>query len=159
MGKTAPSLSSKKVCEIKQNNQSEMGLIWILMHRANFLTWLVKICLLGHAAAWRIKYFPAGWIWARGLRFHCPRLYYLCYLALILSLYFFIFLFFLNVGSPKEDIFLDHLLWSIFLIIYTVYHKFPAGPLRAASISYAILDGIRSIDLMLVMLYLNLSAR
>ena len=29
--------------------------------------------------------------------------------------------------------FLDHLLWSIFLILYTVYLKFPAGPLRAVS--------------------------
>ena len=32
-----------------------------------------------------------------------------------------------NVGPPKEDIFLDHLLWSIFQFIFTHYnlHYFP----------------------------------
>ena len=35
--------------------------------------------------------------------------------------------------KPLEDIFLDYLLWSIFLIMYTVYLKFLARPLRAAS--------------------------
>ena len=40
--------------------------------------------------------------------------------------------FFFNVGPPKEDIFSDHLLWSIFQFnCYTCY-KFPSGPLRVA---------------------------
>ena len=36
----------------------------------------------------------------------------------------------INVG-PLYDLF-DHLLWSIFQSSYTSYHKYPAGPLRAA---------------------------
>ena len=43
--------------------------------------------------------------------------------------------FFFNVGPPKEDIFLDHLLWSILQSSsHNTYYKLPAGPLRAASI-------------------------
>ena len=40
---------------------------------------------------------------------------------------------FFMFGPPKEDIFSDHLLWSIFQFnCYTCY-KFPSGPLKAAS--------------------------
>ena len=43
---------------------------------------------------------------------------------------------FFNVGLPKEYIFFDHLLWSIFQSSsHNAYHKLPAGPLRAASMS------------------------
>ena len=41
---------------------------------------------------------------------------------------------FFYIGPPKEDIFLDHLLWSIFQsVLHITYYKLPAGPLRAAS--------------------------
>ena len=44
---------------------------------------------------------------------------------------------FFNVGPPKEDIFLDHLLWSIFhSVLHITYYKFPAGPLRAVFMYY-----------------------
>ena len=43
-------------------------------------------------------------------------------------------LIFFYVGPPKEDIFFEHLLWSIFQSTsHITYHKFPAGPLRVAS--------------------------
>ena len=50
--------------------------------------------------------------------------------------FFFFFFFFLNVGPPKEDIFSDHLLWSVFQstlhIYFTDYNFNFCGSLRAA---------------------------
>ena len=40
---------------------------------------------------------------------------------------------FFNVGPPKEDIFFDHFLWSIFhSVLHITDYKLPVGPLRAA---------------------------